>query len=141
MDKLKILDVVVLIEPLPLLNLRKGELGTIVEIFDKDVFLVEFTDTKGVTYAITSLKSDALMKVYYEPVVAWWLILWMGFEFGWSPFWVFIFRKLCLCGCSYLLNIVECFTGSPGPTILAGMPCAEDSKCHKSAYFIYQKKS
>ena len=70
MDKLKILDVVVLTEPLPLLNLRKGELGTIVEVLDKDIFLVEFADTKGVTYAMPSLKAAALMKVYYEPVAA-----------------------------------------------------------------------
>ena len=70
MDKLKISDVVVLTEPLLLLNLRKGELGTIVEVLDKDVFLVEFADTKGVTYAMPSLKADSLMKVYYEPVAA-----------------------------------------------------------------------
>ena len=70
MDKLKILDVVVLTEAIPLLNLRKGELGTIVEVLDKDVFLVEFADAKGVTYAMLSLKADALMKVYYEPMAA-----------------------------------------------------------------------
>lgn len=70
METFEILDVVVLTEPLPLLNLRKGELGTIVEVLDKDVFLVEFADTKGVTYAMPSLKAVALMKVYYEPVAA-----------------------------------------------------------------------
>jgi Domain of unknown function (DUF4926) len=68
MDKLKILDVVILTEALPYLNLRKGALGTIVEVLEKYVFLVEFADTKGVTYAMPSLKVDALMKVYYEPV-------------------------------------------------------------------------
>ncbi len=70
METFEILDVVVLTEALPSLNLRKGELGTIVEVLDKDVFLVEFADTKGVTYAMSSLKADALMKVYYEPVAA-----------------------------------------------------------------------
>lgn len=70
MDTFEILDVVVLTRPLPLLNLRKGELGTIIEVLGKDVFLVEFADTKGVTYAMPSLKADVLMKVYYEPVVA-----------------------------------------------------------------------
>jgi hypothetical protein len=70
METFEILDVVVLTQALPLLNLRKGELGTIVEVLDKDVFLVEFADTKGVTYAMPSLKANALMKVYYEPVVA-----------------------------------------------------------------------
>lgn len=70
MEAFEILDVVILMEALPNLNLRKGELGTIVEILDKDVFLVEFADTKGVTYAMTTLDSSILMKVYYEPVAA-----------------------------------------------------------------------
>jgi hypothetical protein len=70
METFEILDVVVLTEALPNLSLRKGELGTIVEILDKDVFLVEFADTKGVTYAMTALSSSILMKVFYEPVAA-----------------------------------------------------------------------
>jgi hypothetical protein len=66
----EILDVVVLTKALPALNLRKGELGTIVEVLDKNTFLVEFADTKGVTYAMPSLDASTLMKVYYEPVAA-----------------------------------------------------------------------
>ena len=69
MDTFDILDVVVLTEPTPSHKLRKGELGTIVEILDDDVFLVEFADTKGVTYAMIPLKATTLMKVYYEPVL------------------------------------------------------------------------
>lgn len=70
MDTFDILDVVVLTEAIPSLKLRKGELGTIVEILDKGVFLVEFADTKGITYAMIPLKATTLMKVYYEPVLA-----------------------------------------------------------------------
>jgi Domain of unknown function (DUF4926) len=70
MDTFEILDVVVLTEALPLLNLRKGELGTIVEVLDEDVFLVEFADSKGVTYAMSVLNANVLMKVFYEPVMA-----------------------------------------------------------------------
>ena len=70
MNTFEILDVVVLTENIPSLKLRKGELGTIVEILADDVFLVEFADTKGVTYAMTPLKATVLMKVYYEPVAA-----------------------------------------------------------------------
>jgi hypothetical protein len=70
MDTFEILDVVVLTEALPLLNLRKGELGTIVEVLDEDVFLVEFADSKGVTYAMPVLSANVLMKVFYEPVMA-----------------------------------------------------------------------
>jgi Domain of unknown function (DUF4926) len=70
MDTFEILDVVVLTEALPLLNLRKGELGTIVEVLDEDVFLVEFADSKGVTYAMPVLNANILMKVFYEPAMA-----------------------------------------------------------------------
>ena len=70
METLELLDVVVLTEALPALKLRKGELGTIVECLDKNVFLVEFADSKGVTYSMTVLNASELMKVYYEPVAA-----------------------------------------------------------------------
>jgi hypothetical protein len=70
MEILELLDVVVLTEALPSLNLRKGELGTIAEELDKGVFLVEFADTKGVTYAMPVLNSSILMKVYYQPIAA-----------------------------------------------------------------------
>lgn len=70
MDNFEILDVVVVTEALPVLNLRKGELGTIVEILDKDNFIVEFTDAKGVTYAMSVVNAKVLLKVFYEPVAA-----------------------------------------------------------------------
>lgn len=70
MDILELFDVVVLTEAIPSYNLRKGVLGTIVEILDEEVFLIEFADTKGVSYAIVPIKSSSLMKVYYEPLLA-----------------------------------------------------------------------
>ena len=70
METLELLDVVVLTEALPALKLRKGELGTIVECLDKDVFLVEFADSKGITYSMPVLNASVLMKLYYEPVAA-----------------------------------------------------------------------
>ncbi len=70
MDAFKLLDVVVLIEALPELKLRKGELGTIVELIAENTFLVEFADLQGVTYAMPVLTAKQLMKVYQEPWVA-----------------------------------------------------------------------
>lgn len=64
---IELLDVVVLTKPIPDLKLRKGELGTVVELLDKDIFLVEFADTSGSTYAMPVLSAADLMKVYYEP--------------------------------------------------------------------------
>ncbi len=69
MENLSLLDLVVLTRPMPTLNLRKGEMGTIVEILDTEHFLVEFADTKGITYAMTPVPTTSLMKVFYEPVL------------------------------------------------------------------------
>jgi len=66
-EAIELLDVVVPTKPIPDLGLRKGELGTVVELLDKDVFLVEFADTSGATYAMPVLTAAESMKVYYEP--------------------------------------------------------------------------
>jgi len=66
-EDFKLLDVVVLTRPMPELGLRKGELGAIVELLADGVFLVEFADTNGSTYAMPTLSAQHLMKVYYEP--------------------------------------------------------------------------
>jgi Domain of unknown function (DUF4926) len=70
MDSFDLLDLVVLTEPTPVHRLRKGALGTIVEILDSETFLVEFSDANGLSYAVTALKSSVLMKVYNEPILA-----------------------------------------------------------------------
>lgn len=51
-------------------KLKKGSLGTIIEELSGGIFMVEFVDTKGITYATPILSSEQLMKVYYEPVDA-----------------------------------------------------------------------
>jgi len=65
-EEIELLDVVVLTKPMPDLGLRKGALGTVVEVLDKDIFLVEFADTNGITYAMPALAAAELMKVYYQ---------------------------------------------------------------------------
>ncbi len=49
---MELLDVVVLTKDLPDLNLRKGQAGTIVEVYKSDDFEVEFVDLQGKTYAL-----------------------------------------------------------------------------------------
>lgn len=70
MPSLQFLDPVVALVNMPEANVRKGSLGTIVEVFPDGTFLVEFADTNGVMYALPVLPADALMKVYQEPVAA-----------------------------------------------------------------------
>lgn len=68
--KLKLLDVVVLKKSLLLHKLLQGAIGTVVEILDdtKNLYLVEFADTKGVAYSIVDLNGSQLMKVVHEPL-------------------------------------------------------------------------
>jgi hypothetical protein len=63
-------DVVALLEDMPEKNLRRGEVGTIVEIWQVGVYEVEFSDNDGIAYAMVALREDQLMKLYMEPAQA-----------------------------------------------------------------------
>ena len=65
---MKLLDVVVMIQDLPDLNLRKGQVGTIVEVYTPTEFEVEFVDLKGKTYALETLNIAQLMQIHYSPL-------------------------------------------------------------------------
>lgn len=69
-DQIQLLDVVVLAEDLLNENLRKGTIGTVVEKFNEDDFLVEFADQEGKVYAFEELTLNQLLKVYYAPARA-----------------------------------------------------------------------
>ncbi|MCZ8223855.1 MAG: DUF4926 domain-containing protein [Microcystis sp. LE19-84.1B] len=58
---MKLLDVVALLEDLPQLGLYCGQVGTIVEVYEPNVFEVEFSDTSGIAYAIEILQENQLM--------------------------------------------------------------------------------
>jgi hypothetical protein len=65
---MKILDTVALIQNLPDLGLYKGQVGTIIEVYEPTVFEVEFVDLKGKTYAVETLDASQLMQLYYAPL-------------------------------------------------------------------------
>lgn len=65
---MKLLDVVALTENLPGLNLHKGQVGTIIEVYEPDVFEVEFVDLQGKTYALETLRVNQLMQLHYQPL-------------------------------------------------------------------------
>lgn len=65
---MKLLDVVALLEDLPQLNLYRGNVGTIVEEYEPDVFEIEFSDTTGKAYAIETLNASQLMILYHYPL-------------------------------------------------------------------------
>jgi hypothetical protein len=68
METIQLLDVVALIEDLPERGLQRGQVGTVVEILDSDVFEVEFCDTEGRAYAMLALRANQLMALHYAPL-------------------------------------------------------------------------
>ena len=69
-EGIQLLDVVALTTDLPQCNLRRGQVGTIVETLAPDVYEVEFSDNEGRTYASLALRADQLIVLRYEPAVA-----------------------------------------------------------------------
>jgi hypothetical protein len=65
--EIKILDVVALTADLPDRKLRRGQVGTVVELLAPNVFEVEFSDDEGQTYASFALRADQFMVLYYQP--------------------------------------------------------------------------
>ncbi len=86
MKKVKILDTVAIINPVPIerltlvepdytsiQNLPPGQVGTIVEVYqgaEYCQYLVEFADTQGRQYAMATLREDELLVLHYELTVA-----------------------------------------------------------------------
>jgi hypothetical protein len=56
---INVLDVVALLLNMPEHGLVRGQVGTVVERLDDDVFEVEFSDDEGRTYAELALNADA----------------------------------------------------------------------------------
>jgi hypothetical protein len=67
---MKLLDVVALLQDLPELGLHRGNVGTIVEEYEPNVFEVEFSDTTGKAYAIETLNASQLMILYHFPIAS-----------------------------------------------------------------------
>jgi len=69
-NKIKLLDVVALIDDIPEHNLQRGQVGAVVEILASSVYEVEFADTNGRTYAELAINEDKLLVLHYEPAFA-----------------------------------------------------------------------
>jgi Domain of unknown function (DUF4926) len=67
-SSLKLLDVIALTENLPDLGLYRGQVGTIVEVYEPGIFEVEFSDTQGQTYALETLQEHQLMVLHHQPI-------------------------------------------------------------------------
>ena len=69
-QSIKLLDVVALTEEIPDYKLHRGQVGTVVEHLDADVFEIEFSDNEGHTFASLAVKSSQLMVLHYQPLEA-----------------------------------------------------------------------
>jgi len=67
-NTVKLLDVVALTVDLPEYNLRRGQVGTVVELLtDGAAFEVEFSDRNGRTYESLGLPREKIMVLHFEP--------------------------------------------------------------------------
>jgi|LakMenEpi03Aug12_release.lakeMendotaPanAssembly.Ray.scaffolds.fasta_scaffold209076_1 hypothetical protein len=57
------IDIVALTQDLPKLGLNKGQTGTVVDISESGVFLVEFSNEKGEMISLESLKREQIKLV------------------------------------------------------------------------------
>ena len=63
----QVLDVVALTEDLPERGLRRGQVGTVVEVLAESVYEVECSDNDGRTYATLALRGDQFMILHHQP--------------------------------------------------------------------------
>lgn len=61
---IKLLDTVALLDDLPERRLKRGEVGTVVEILAHNVYEVELCDDDGQTYAELALRRDQLIPLH-----------------------------------------------------------------------------
>jgi Domain of unknown function (DUF4926) len=70
-DTIQLLEVVALTVDFPEVNLRRGQVGTVVELLDDGkAFEVEFCDRNGRTHALLALRPDQVMLLRYAPETA-----------------------------------------------------------------------
>lgn len=67
MRELELLSVVALLEDVDGHDLRRGQVGTVLEQLSPGVYEVEFNDDEGRTYASLSLRADQLLQLRHEP--------------------------------------------------------------------------
>jgi hypothetical protein len=65
---IQLLDIVALSDDFLERGLRRGQVGTVVEVLAPGVFEVEFSDDLGRTYASLALRDDQLIVLHYQPV-------------------------------------------------------------------------
>lgn len=66
--QIQLLDVVALLNDRQDLGLVRGQVGTVVEVYEPTVFEVEFNDVQGCPYASEAVSADELMVLHHQLV-------------------------------------------------------------------------
>jgi len=66
--KIKLYDVVALLEDIPEKNLSRGQVGTLVEKLDDNIFEIEFSDDAGKTYALVPVEAKNFLVLHYSNI-------------------------------------------------------------------------
>lgn len=66
MSNIRLLDVVALCDEWPEQGLRRGQVGTVVDVLASGVFEVEFSDDEGCTLALLAVPAERLMVLHYD---------------------------------------------------------------------------
>jgi Domain of unknown function (DUF4926) len=70
-NTIELLDVVALTVDLPAYDLRRGQVGTVVEeLANGEAFEVEFSDQDGRTYESVGLRIEQLMVLHFQPTIS-----------------------------------------------------------------------
>jgi hypothetical protein len=67
MAEIELLAVVAVLRDVPEQSLVQGQVGTVVEELAPRVYLVDFCDDEGRSYALATLKSDEMIRLHHEP--------------------------------------------------------------------------
>lgn len=62
----KLLDTVALLKNIPEKKLVTGQVGTIVEKIENNIFEIEFTNKMGIAIAIVAIHQQDLLLLHYE---------------------------------------------------------------------------
>ena len=63
---IQLLDTVALLENIPERRLRRGEVGTVVEVLAPDIYEVEFCDDEGQTYMEPVLRGNQIIALHTQ---------------------------------------------------------------------------
>lgn len=67
-DRLRLLDVVALLDNVPEARLSRGEVGTVVQALQPETLLVEFSDDDGRPYAVVPALATRPLPLHCQPV-------------------------------------------------------------------------